>query len=111
MTYLLGLTVFSEEYSGYMSLQTMVLSPWNKQQRADYIQLVQEIRPDEIQLNAPTRPRPLSRQLEARGNQVVTQQSDEFKYLNCVSVKTLQDFATEIEAASGILTRHPLLSV
>lgn len=107
-----GIKLFSDEYLGYLSVQTMVLTPWSDQQRADYIQLVQEIMPEEIQLNAPTRPRMLSRHLEARGNQAVTQlfgDARKFQHLKCVSVNTLQDFATEIEAASGILTRYPLL--
>lgn len=100
---------FSEEYSGELAIQTMLLAPWSSENRAHYIELIQEIFPDEVQLNVPSRPRMLTRQLEARGNNTRALESHEFQKLNCISTKTLRDFATQIETYVGISTSYPII--
>ncbi|MGD1942078.1 MAG: radical SAM protein [Leptolyngbyaceae cyanobacterium] len=106
-----GISTFSKEYSGHLAIQTMLLRPWPSGDLAHYIQLLKEFMPDEVQLNAPSRPRVLTRQLEARGNQILALEPNAFQKLKCVSTETLKGFSVEIEAYSGISTRYPLLSV
>lgn len=100
---------FSEEYSGYLAIQTMLLAPWSSENRARYIEFIQAIIPDEVQLNVPSRPRMLTRQLEARGNKIRSLESHEFQKLSCVNSKILQDFAAEIETLTGVSTRYPII--
>ena len=108
MSIIEGIIQFSEEYSGELAIRTMLLAPWPSECQARYIELIQEIIPDEVQLNVPSRPRMLTRQLEARGNQVKTLASHEFQKLSCVDTKILQDFATQIETYAGISTSYPM---
>lgn len=104
----LGLQQFRAEFSGELALQTMILSPWNEATRAEYIRLVQKVSPDEIQLNTPTRPKPLKHELEARGNHSPSsERSYPTRTFRQVSADFLQTFATEIQAATGIPARCP----
>ncbi|GAB1544564.1 hypothetical protein NUACC21_72400 [Scytonema sp. NUACC21] len=99
-----GLEKFQQEYPGSLTIQTMILSPWSFEERLTYIDLMQQIMPDEIQLNSPTRPRPLIHQLEARGNHT---QSLPYptRTLKQVSLSFLQAFAVQIEEATRIPVR------
>ncbi|MDY7013466.1 MAG: radical SAM protein [Cyanobacteriota bacterium] len=103
-----GLQQFRTEFSGELALQTMMLSPWDESTRAEYIRSLQVLRPNEIQLNTPTRPKPLQHELEARGNH---SRSAERPYptrtLRGVRADVLQAFAAEIQAATGIPARCP----
>lgn len=63
-----GLWQFRQQYRNTLAIQTMILSPWDERTVADYITILQILAPDEIQLNTPTRPKPLNHQLDARGN-------------------------------------------
>ncbi|EDX82985.1 radical SAM domain protein [Synechococcus sp. PCC 7335] len=102
-----GIRDFSEGYRGELALQTMLLSPWDAPKREQYIKLVQQLMPDEVQLNTPSRPRARIRQLAARGNQTLELEPSHLQSLKCVSTETLKAFATEIETYSGISTRYP----
>ena len=97
---------FGAEFSGELAIQTMVLTPWDAKVQADYIHIIQAIAPDEIQLNTPKRPKPITRQLEGRGNHTTEQ---EFAYpvqvLKCVSASVIQDLATLIHDTTGIFVR------
>lgn len=103
-----GIKIFSEEYLGHLAIQTMLLKPWSVDEKNRYIEILQDLMPDEVQLNIPSRPRVLGRRLEARENQVVKPEPDALRTLNCISKDILQGFATDIEIATGILTRYPL---
>ena len=105
-----GIKDFSESYQGELALQTMLLSPWDAGKRDRYIKLVQDIMPDEVQLNTPSRPRVRVRQLEARGNHDLSLAPAHLQSLKHVSKETLQSFASEIENYLGIPTRYPILS-
>ncbi len=104
-----GLRQFRQHYSGHLAIQTMLLTDWSDREQAEYIQQMQALRPDEIQLNTPTRPCPLTHQLEARGNHL----PDAFPYptrqLKRVNPEVLQMFGDRIERAIGIPVRYPLL--
>ena len=108
---LAGIKAFSEEYLGHLAVQTMLLKPWSADEKAQYIQILQDLMPDEVQLNVPSRPRVLTHQLEARENQVISSESHTLHSLSCVSADILQGFAAEIETATGILTRYPFAKV
>jgi wyosine [tRNA(Phe)-imidazoG37] synthetase (radical SAM superfamily) len=104
-TILSGLALFRQEYQGYLAIQTMVLSPWLPEVEAEYIRLMRCLTPDEVQLNTPSRPRPLTRTLSARGNQELQLEPASLQCLKCVSAETLQSLASRISAATNISVR------
>jgi wyosine [tRNA(Phe)-imidazoG37] synthetase (radical SAM superfamily) len=103
-----GIAQFRQEYRGHLAIQTMILSPWSFETQAEYTRLMQHIMPDEIQLNTPTRPRSLSRQMETRGNhtQNLPYPVQNLKHL---SPNLLQTLATQIQTSTGIVVRCPPL--
>ncbi len=100
-----GITQFRREYPGYLAIQTMVLSPWTPEIASNYIQIVKNINPDEIQLNIPSRPRVLVRQLDARGNEVMTFHGDNLQQLHCISADLLASLAAQIYNSTKITVR------
>jgi len=102
-----GMQKFRQNYPGELGIQTMMLSPWRTDERAKYIEWVKAIAPAEIQLNTPTRPKPLKHELDGRGNH--EPESDRpypVQILKSVSRDILQQFADEITQATGILVRY-----
>ena len=83
----------------------MILSPWNTQTKVEYINLVKSLKPDEIQLNTPTRPKPIKRQLDGRGNHTEYHPYAVQK-LKCISPENLQNFAEEIYKNTNIPVRY-----
>ncbi|WP_427161156.1 radical SAM protein [Aliinostoc sp. HNIBRCY26] len=102
---LAGIVKLRREYSGTLAIQTMVLSPWTTEMLEDYIQLLQRLRPDEIHLNVPSRPRALVRQLDARGNNAVKSGCGDFHQLQCVSADVLSALADAIQTTTKIPVR------
>ncbi|MGC9524159.1 MAG: radical SAM protein [Limnospira sp.] len=101
-----GIQAFRDEYSGELGLQTMILSPWDESTRAEYIRQVRAIAPSEIQLNTPTRPKPVRRQLDGRENHTsAANRPYEVRSLRCVDPQILRDLAQEIGQATGIPVR------
>jgi len=111
-----GIELFRQEYRGFLAIQTMLLSPPSATMQAEYIQILQRLNPDEIQLNIPSRPRAIKRNLETRGNEFSAQtegrQGDESKLnnisrkLTCVNTDIVQTFATRIQEATNIPVRY-----
>jgi wyosine [tRNA(Phe)-imidazoG37] synthetase (radical SAM superfamily) len=100
-----GIEQFRSFYPGKLSLQTMVLSPWQKAQQQVYCHLVRKIQPDTIQLNSPTRPKPLTRQLDGRGNHTPGESRVyPVHYLKSVSSDVLQGLAAMIQQETGVPT-------
>ncbi|NEP44395.1 MAG: radical SAM protein [Okeania sp. SIO2H7] len=100
-----GLQEFREEYRGEIGIQTMILSPWDTISKVEYIALMKLLQPTEIQLNTPTRPKPLKRQLDGRGNH--SEKRDyETRQLKCVSSEILGKFADEIYKNTKIPVRY-----
>lgn len=62
-----GIKCFRSEYRGRLGVQTMLLLP-RRQKAEAFARLLEEIRPDEVQLNAPLRPVPRGWFPGARGN-------------------------------------------
>lgn len=106
---LLGLEQFRQQYSGKLAIQTMLLGEWSDATQAQYIHLMRSLLPDEIQLNTPTRPKPLSHELEARGNHSVAPYPA--RSLKPVSAAALTAFAERIQAATRIPVRTPPLLI
>jgi hypothetical protein len=95
------------EFSGELAIQTMMLMPWDELTRSQYIRWIQAIAPDEIQLNTPSRPKPLQHELEARGNHSIGDRLYPVRTFRQVSVDAIREFADEIYAATEIPVRHP----
>jgi wyosine [tRNA(Phe)-imidazoG37] synthetase (radical SAM superfamily) len=102
-----GLLAFAHTYPGRLAVQTMLLAPWPQATKQAYIDWVQRLQPQEIQLNIPRRPHALVRHLAARGNDAVPLMADALRHLKCVDREVLTTFAAEITAATGIPVRYP----
>jgi wyosine [tRNA(Phe)-imidazoG37] synthetase (radical SAM superfamily) len=96
---------FREEFDGEIAIQTMLLSVPAESEIARYAKLVRDIAPDEIQLNAPTRPIPLSWDLENRGNHDSC--SIGYRQLKHPGPVEMQIAASRIESATGIRVLTP----
>jgi wyosine [tRNA(Phe)-imidazoG37] synthetase (radical SAM superfamily) len=100
-----GLQEFRSGYRGKLGIQTMIITNWDALERAEYIRWVEYLAPAEIQLNTPTRPKPLKHELDARGNHSTEDRPYAVQVLKCVSAGALQEFAGEIQRATGIPVR------
>jgi hypothetical protein len=105
-----GLQQFRQQYQGQLGIQSMLLAAWSDRDQLDYIALMQDLGPDEIQLNTPTRPRPLIHQLEARGNGHTDPPSYTVRHLKPISQGFLQEFVHRLQQAIGIPVRYPPLN-
>jgi wyosine [tRNA(Phe)-imidazoG37] synthetase (radical SAM superfamily) len=111
-----GIQAFRQDYQGQLSVQTMVITPWNEGTLQHYVELIQRIAPQEIQLNTPTRPKPLQRELEGRGNHTSNHYGDRpVAHLKCVEPALLNTLAQAIETMTAIPCRcrpliHPALA-
>lgn len=103
---LAGILQLRAEYSGNLAVQTMILSPWTTQMLEDYIQLLQRFSPNEVQLNVPSRPRALVRQLDSRGNHLTASTSGENHQIKCIDPDVLSALADEIHSATNIPVRY-----
>lgn len=102
-----GILQFRRMYSGEFGIQTMILTPWSKESLETYIELMRSLSPDVIQLNTPTRPKPIKRQLDGRGNHSISQQrSYETRQLKCVERNVLEQIAGEIRDRTGIAVKY-----
>jgi wyosine [tRNA(Phe)-imidazoG37] synthetase (radical SAM superfamily) len=101
-----GIQLFKYQYHGQLSVQTMVITPWDNATLQAYIHLIQQIAPQEIQLNTPTRPKPLQRELDGRGNHTGHLYGDRpVTRLKCVDPKTLHQLADTIYQQTQIPCR------
>ncbi len=86
-------------FRGRLTIQTMLLSWWDDQERQAYVEGLNQIKPDRVYLNVPRRPKPKARLLQGRENLTKLEQASRFKYL---SLDELSTFAEEIKHRSGI---------
>jgi wyosine [tRNA(Phe)-imidazoG37] synthetase (radical SAM superfamily) len=101
-----GILQFRQEYSGRLAIQTMVLSPWSEPEIEHYLAILHQIQPNEIQLNRPSRPRPLTRRLEARGNTLPEPVPAGFHKLASVRSSYLPALAARLQTATEIPIRY-----
>jgi wyosine [tRNA(Phe)-imidazoG37] synthetase (radical SAM superfamily) len=99
-----GISRLKQSYKGKLSLQCMFM-PTNLSEVEAMARLINTIQPDEVQLNTPKRPYPLSWALESRGNHQTTGQPS--RVLRVVDL--LQ--ATEIESLLKAQTGIPIVSI
>lgn len=98
-----GIKALRREYRGHLAIQTMLL-PINKNEVELLAALLNEIQPDEVQLNLPSRPVPRDWMIESRGNH---ERSAE----NATRLKLLsREDVDEIEGTLRRLTGLPLTS-
>ncbi|MCA1903902.1 MAG: radical SAM protein [Cyanobacteria bacterium KgW148] len=86
-------------FRGRMTIQTMLLSRWNHNERQAYINGLNQIRPDRVYLNIPCRPKPKLRLLQGRENLTESKEANWFKPLE---MDYLEAFAQEIRDQSGL---------
>ncbi|HEY9705970.1 MAG TPA: radical SAM protein, partial [Allocoleopsis sp.] len=92
-----GIKLFCEEYQGELGIQTMVLNDWNEKIKTEYLELLNIIKPDEVQLNTPSRPKPLKRELSGRENhQISSDRSLPVQVFKCVNKDILAKLSEEI---------------
>lgn len=102
-----GIRQFRQNYRGQFSIQTMMLSPGQPETKAAYMRCLQELQPDEVQLNTPRRPKPTHHVLDTRGNHSpASSRPYEVKVLKCLQPEVLQEFARQIQQQTGILVRY-----
>ena len=102
---------FSNRYSGKLTLQTTLSNLWDSQSQANYIQMIQDILPDTIQLNVPAQPCLKRQQQNARENQISITTLNAEPMLKCINTEYLREFATKIEACLGVPTNYPTINV
>lgn len=100
-----GIQEFHRNYHGFLGIQTMVLSRWTPEILDEYIRLMLLISPQEIQLNTPTRPKPLTRQLDGRGNHSDEDRPYPVRMFKCLNHQELRNLADQIESKTHILVR------
>lgn len=105
-----SLMTFRQDYTGQLLIQTMLLSPWSDEEQDRYIAQMQALKPDEIQLNTPTRPKPFHHQLEARGNHNPLNTPYPSRWLKPVQRSALETFRDRLLDATQIPVRIPTLS-
>ncbi|MBI4784550.1 MAG: radical SAM protein [Oscillatoriophycideae cyanobacterium NC_groundwater_1537_Pr4_S-0.65um_50_18] len=105
-----GLLQFRQIYSGRLAIQTMLLTEWSEPDQMEYIRRMQALLPDEIQFNTPTRPRPLTHQLSARGNHLPGACVYPTQQLKRVNVEVLERLSDRIEGMLGIPVCYPHLA-
>lgn len=100
-----GIKQFCRHYPGQLAIQTMILAPWGEAEKTRYIALLNELVPDEVQLNIPTRPCPLTHQLNARGNHPANADLGEVRELNTVNSKVMTALRDRIQRETGLSVR------
>ncbi|WP_159788177.1 radical SAM protein [Sodalinema gerasimenkoae] len=101
-----GLQRFRRDYPGIVDIQTMLLSPWKADEQQAYQELIAQLHPHEIQLNTPTRPKPVGHQLDGRGNHSQGDRPYAVRQLKSVSREVLQDVAEHLQQAIAIPVRY-----
>jgi len=104
-TVISGIRKLREEFHGFLAIQTMVLRSLKESEIERFAEILMSIRPDEVQLNLPSRPIPREYFVETRGNAVG--HSAEFTRLKTISKMELESIRDKLSELTGlpILTR------
>lgn len=106
----LGLMQFRQHYKGILAIQTMLLHPWGGGAQAEYIRFIDQLQPDLVQLNTPTRPKPLKHELDARGNHGNQERGYPTRSLKPIDRDYLKVFGDRIQSETGVEVRFPSLN-
>lgn len=90
-----GIIALRNEFDGVIAIQTMVLTHLSEADIARYAKILTAIRPDEVQINIPSRPVPADWEIDNRGNR--TEPDDHAKILKIVEPAELLRVADRIE--------------
>lgn len=99
-----GIRSLRREFSGFVAIQTMILRSLNQFEIRRLAEIYQSIKPDEVQLNLPTRPVPKEYFVETRGNEVEFNQL--FTQLKAISKSELE----RIRLRLSELTHLPIIN-
>jgi wyosine [tRNA(Phe)-imidazoG37] synthetase (radical SAM superfamily) len=94
-----GIRRLREEYAGYLGVQLMLLPP-GKDQASEFARLLQTLRPDEVQLNAPRRAVPRAWTINARGGHAPGERVG--ARLKTLSVEEAAKFEEELRRLTGL---------
>lgn len=100
-----GMMMFRERYPGQVAVQTMVMEPWSTAEEQRYKTVIKALQPQEVQLNTPLRPRPLTHQLEARGNHEA-QVDSHWRQPRHVTPETLIAMGDRLQQDLDVPVRH-----
>ncbi|HSR50553.1 MAG TPA: radical SAM protein [Acidobacteriota bacterium] len=93
-----GAQALRSEFSGYLGVQIMFLPP-NLEEAEAMIPLLRRIRPDEVQVNTPTRPHPREWRLKNRSGRRADPCN---KVLKPLPVEQLEDISRRFRQATGL---------
>ena len=102
-----GLLSFRREYRGELAVQTMLLGRWPEREQADYVAFIAELAPDEVQLCASSRPRPLVHELDARGGRPGEPPAYAVRHFRAVHPQVVEDFAARVARETRVAVRGP----
>ena len=97
-----GTKMFRNQFSGFFDTQIMFL-PMNKKMTGKLCDLINEIRPDEVQLNTPKRAYPSSWFIESRGRYDYEKSKTKLHKLKVIEPKEAVDIENEIRKKTGII--------
>ncbi len=95
-----GIRLLRNDYKGFLALQTMVLRSPSEDELKDFAKLLLSIKPDEVQLNLPTRPIPHEYVVESRGNK--SEYEGEFTQLKTISTYELEDIRKKLSELTDL---------
>ena len=89
-----GIHHLRQEFAGFLAIQTMILRLMNDFEIEELSEIFKLIKPDEVQLNLPTRPIPKEYFLDTRGNEVECSQL--FTQLKTISKSNLENIRSRL---------------
>ena len=99
-----GIRRLRSEFKGFLAIQTMILRRPQPEELNKLAEILISIRPDEVQINLPTRPVPDEYFVETRGNSV--RYDPEFHQLKTISAEELEGIRLRLSE----LTRLPVIA-
>ncbi|MBI1390738.1 MAG: radical SAM protein [bacterium] len=99
-----NIEVFKRAYGGYLGLQVMMM-PLNQHAFEGVLRLVGRIGPDEVQLNAPSRPYPRAWHVASRGGHSAAERPYEATPLKTLPDEWMQTAAQRLRDETGVLVK------
>lgn len=99
-----GIFDLRREFDGFLAIQTMILRLPNQFEIEKLAEIYQLIKPDEVQLNLPSRPVPREYFVETRGNSV--ELNSDFKQIKTISKTELENLRRRLSE----ITKLPIIT-
>jgi len=99
-----GICDLRREFDGFLAIQTMILRSPNEFEIEKLAEIYQLIKPDEIQLNLPSRPVPKEYFVETRGNSVGF--NGDFRQIKTISKEELENIRSKLSE----ITKLPIIT-